>query len=234
MLVFYANSLTGTSLPWLILFSCTWYSNVIPAETFAFETQSGATLLHCVKPNLRSRWQWGSDGAGWPVFGMCAFYIIEPFQRWATSKISTTMFHVFLSFTALLTFVEGAFQFNSSTFYLNTTCTLNIPVAAITVVGSPNDTVYQIFGTQEFVIHKLRGDLHMVRKPKDQDPLFYISASSWNGSVATAVVEVHHNCPTVSFDAVSYHFFALRRAPLSVIGNLKVRVERRPPDILSW
>jgi hypothetical protein len=114
-------------------------------------------------------------------------------------------------------------QFNSTNFYLNATCRLNVPIGSITAIGSALDLSYQLFGSQDFTVHKHRGDVIMVKKPKDPYPLFYISAVDRAGSSATAVVEVTHTCPTVSFDAVSYHFFALRRAPSSVVGHLRVR-----------
>ncbi|OQV22936.1 hypothetical protein BV898_02987 [Hypsibius exemplaris] len=137
------------------------------------------------------------------------------------------LMHLVLLFFTVLALPEELFnhppavQFNSSNFYLNATCKLNGAIGTITAVGSPPDVVYQIFGSQDFTVHRHRGDVIMVKKPRDPYPLFYISAVDAGGSSATAVVEVSHNCPTVSFDAVSYHFFALRRAPSSTVGHLK-------------
>ena len=115
-----------------------------------------------------------------------------------------------------------AVVFDKATYYLNTTCIMNVPVATIEATSSDPNLTYQIFGSQDFIAHKLRGDIIMIRKPRDPYPLFYLSAMDSSGVSTTAVVEVSHTCPTVSFDAVSYHFFALRRAPSSIIGTLQV------------
>ncbi|GAU90342.1 hypothetical protein RvY_02770-2 [Ramazzottius varieornatus] len=114
-----------------------------------------------------------------------------------------------------------AVVFDKANYYLNATCIMNAPIATIVATSADPNLTYQIFGSQDFIAHKLRGDIIMTRKPKDPYPLFYLSAMETSGVSATAVVEVSHTCPTVSFDAVSYHFFALRRAPSSIIGTLQ-------------
>ncbi|XP_055345968.1 uncharacterized protein LOC129593598 [Paramacrobiotus metropolitanus] len=135
--------------------------------------------------------------------------------------MSTTIINAVLITGILLTRTVRLLQFNNTNFQLNTTCTLNVPIGTVTASGNPQDVVYQIFGTQDFVIDRYRADIRMVKKPKDESPLFYITALAPNGSTATTAVEIEHSCPTVSFDAVSYHFFAHRRAPGSEIGAVQ-------------